>query len=64
MSWVRFLLPAPFFLDIDMTDEEIKEFIDFWQDRSVNIPDPTHYPKQFLWLVETYKFYKKKHNKE
>jgi len=51
-------------LDIDMTDEEIKEFIDFWQDRSVNIPDPTHYPKQFLWLVETYKFYKKKHNKE
>jgi len=43
-----------------MTDQEIKQFIDFWAERGVDkLPDPKHYPIQFQWWVKVYKYLNK-----
>lgn len=35
-----------------MTDDQIKEFIEYWGDR---LPNPEHYPRQFQYCVLVYK---------
>jgi hypothetical protein len=41
------------------SDEEIKEFLEEYEDR---IPNPTHYPKQFMYYWNMFKFNKQRRN--
>jgi hypothetical protein len=38
-----------------MTEQQIKEFIEYWGD---NLPNPTHYPRQFEYYVLLYRHIK------
>jgi hypothetical protein len=39
------------------SDEEIKEFLEEYEDR---IPDPTHYPKCFMYYWNLFKYTKER----
>jgi hypothetical protein len=39
------------------TDKEIQEFLDYWEGR-VDLPDPTHYPKVFMYYWKMWLFHK------
>jgi len=34
-----------------MTDEELKDFMEYFKD---NLPDPEHYPHKAMWLMKWY----------
>lgn len=40
-------------------DDEIKEFLKFWEDKGVVLPNPENYPRTFKWYYTLWKFYKK-----
>lgn len=40
---------------------DTKEFLDYWEERGVEVPDPEQYPGCFTWLVRLYTYY---HNQE
>lgn len=37
-----------------MTDKEIEDFMLFFDNK---VPDPTHYPKSFMYYVKLWKYY-------
>jgi hypothetical protein len=40
-------------------DKEIQDFIDFWKEKDVKLPNPQNYPKSFEWYVTMWKYHTK-----
>lgn len=50
-------------MKLQMTDKQIRKFLEFWRDRKVKLPDPKHYPKAFQWYVKIYEYERKRNDK-
>ena len=42
-------------------EDEINEFLKFWEERGVVLPNPDNYPNSFLWHYKMWKLYKNKY---
>ena len=38
-------------------DKEVQEFLDYWKERNVKLPNPSHYPQVFEFYVKLYFHY-------
>lgn len=39
------------------SDLEVKAFLEYWERRGIELPNPQNYPKCFLYYVKLWKYY-------
>lgn len=42
-------------------DQEIEEFLSYYENRGIKLPDPEQYPACFAWYVKVWKYWKSRH---